>query len=430
MQPPEENSRISKVRFFIADLVLVVAAFFIAMYSASPLGTFALVGIVICVALAAYFLCIPFVLDYRHDRDATLDARQQALEALARTTAETAEQIGIVATGLHTISELTQKSVQGTENLPQKIQEKVQALAAQFAENGANENKALQREIKALRASETGKLEAGAERIAQATAELAKYETTLREQLATLDKATARLTAAIAAAQAAAATVAQISPAETAETATESQPAPPARRKRAKTTAESTEGVESTGETASQPTNSQVEAKPVQTAPEVAPIPATEVASQKPEPNSTESNEPKISSSGGHGMLEIGLSDDTPLSPVANYPTRSPFATSAPFAFPTRPPPESALSSDGATHLLVTAYIGIGNKLFVRGDGPGLSLDKGQALQFVSIGKWRWETAEAKAPFTVRLYKNDQQESPLGPIPLQPGRQHEVTTAF
>ena len=32
-----------------------------------------------------------------------------------------------------------------------------------------------------------------------------------------------------------------------------------------------------------------------------------------------------------------------------------------------------AKTSDGTTRLLVTAYIGIGNKVFVRGEGPGLS---------------------------------------------------------
>ena len=55
-----------------------------------------------------------------------------------------------------------------------------------------------------------------------------------------------------------------------------------------------------------------------------------------------------------------------------------------------------ALLPDGATRLLVTAYIGIGNRLFIRGDAPGLSPDKGIPLQFVSIGKWRWETTEAR----------------------------------
>jgi hypothetical protein len=96
-------------------------------------------------------------------------------------------------------------------------------------------------------------------------------------------------------------------------------------------------------------------------------------------------------------------------------------------------PTESApsASDDGLTRLLVTAYIGIGNKLFVRGDGPGLNWDRGVPLQFVSIGKWRWESADATAPVTLKLYKNDEHECPvLGPVILTPGQQQQVTASF
>ena len=89
------------------------------------------------------------------------------------------------------------------------------------------------------------------------------------------------------------------------------------------------------------------------------------------------------------------------------------------------------MTSDGATRLLVTAYIGIGNRLFIRGEGPGLSWGKGVPLQFVSIGKWRWETNDATAPVKFKILKNDEIEcSSLGSQSLDPGHQHEVTAAF
>jgi hypothetical protein len=92
---------------------------------------------------------------------------------------------------------------------------------------------------------------------------------------------------------------------------------------------------------------------------------------------------------------------------------------------------EAAVSADGATRLLVTAYIGIGNRLFIRGDGPGLNWSKGIPLQFVSIGKWSWETADAVSPVKFKLYKNDEVEcAGLGSRHLAPGRQQEVTAAF
>jgi hypothetical protein len=90
-----------------------------------------------------------------------------------------------------------------------------------------------------------------------------------------------------------------------------------------------------------------------------------------------------------------------------------------------------AVSADGATRLLVTAYIGIGNRLFIRGDGPGLSWDRGVPMQFVSIGKWRWESAEAIAPVKFKLYRNDETEfNGLTPPPLEPGKQMEMTATI
>lgn len=92
---------------------------------------------------------------------------------------------------------------------------------------------------------------------------------------------------------------------------------------------------------------------------------------------------------------------------------------------------EQVISSDGATRLIATSYIGIGNRLFIRGEGPGLSWEKGVPLQFVSIGKWRWETPDASAAVRFKLYKNDEVECPgLGTLELEPGHQQEVIAKF
>ena len=91
---------------------------------------------------------------------------------------------------------------------------------------------------------------------------------------------------------------------------------------------------------------------------------------------------------------------------------------------------ESSASSDGATRLLATAYIGIGNKLFLRGEGPGLSWDRGVPMQFISIGKWGWSTHEATAPVRCKLYKNDETAALGGEIALDPGRHVEISAMF
>jgi hypothetical protein len=106
----------------------------------------------------------------------------------------------------------------------------------------------------------------------------------------------------------------------------------------------------------------------------------------------------------------------------------------APESFSQVPPEEdlplATPSADGRTRLTVTSYIGIGNKLYLRGEGPGLNATKGVPLQFVSIGRWRWETGEATAPVVCRIYKNDKLEAPLGPLTLAPGTEQEVSATF
>jgi hypothetical protein len=89
-----------------------------------------------------------------------------------------------------------------------------------------------------------------------------------------------------------------------------------------------------------------------------------------------------------------------------------------------------AKTADGATRLLVTAYIGIGNKVFIRGEGPGLSWEKGTPMEFVSIGKWSWETADATDPLKIQLYKNDDIAAQGEAISLPPGHHVEATPVF
>ncbi len=125
------------------------------------------------------------------------------------------------------------------------------------------------------------------------------------------------------------------------------------------------------------------------------------------------------------------VSDSSGESPASNTSDEIASPESAVPAEASRPEPvEAAVSSDGATRLLATAYIGIGNKLYIRGDGPGLSWDKGVPMQFVSIGKWGWATDDATAPIACKLYKNDETAALSGEIFLEPGKHVEVTALF
>jgi hypothetical protein len=79
----------------------------------------------------------------------------------------------------------------------------------------------------------------------------------------------------------------------------------------------------------------------------------------------------------------------------------------------------------GGTALTINLMIGIGNKPYVRGTGPGLSPDKGQLMTFLGIGRWQWVSPEPDASATVEIWKNDQ--TPLGePLHLSGGEPVEV----
>jgi hypothetical protein len=529
MQLPDDSPRLPKLPFLAGDGVLLVTAWLIAGQSDKPLHTTPLVLIVACVALGAVLAAIPFLTDYARQQELAVAERQRALEALARITADAAEQISIAAKGLHTIAELAQKNLQSAEHLPAQLQDKITAVNQRLADAAAAETENLRKELKALRAAETGRLEAAVEAIARVGAEVTRLEGTLREQAAAKPaepaaapvpaKSPAPVVMEIPPPTAAAPTVAEAAAPEQARssavpvTPTIAEIAPPlamaaeippaaeplspvaiAAAAAAPAAAAGPADVLATMVTkeeialtmppfapraarppaqpepatsgaAKEPAPKRKRSKPVENA-EAAPaakVPErTETAAPMPTPESPAPESAATTSTGSldsgsvaagtdaaaqtppsqsrnsnSPMFELGLDDDTALSPTAgfaneNFPTKAPFAVAA----ATRPPPaaareESSISSDGFTRLLATAYIGIGNKLYVRGDGPGLSWEKGVPLQFVSIGKWRWETPDATAPVTVKLYKNDQQEcAALGPVTLEPGRQLEVTADF
>jgi hypothetical protein len=95
-------------------------------------------------------------------------------------------------------------------------------------------------------------------------------------------------------------------------------------------------------------------------------------------------------------------------------------------AIESEPTPAGAPVVTGeGTALVINLMIGIGNKPFVRGSGPGLSADQGVPMNFLGIGRWQWVCPQPDAPATVEVWKNDQ--SPLGePIHLSGGETVEL----
>lgn len=532
-----KSSKLPLWLFLLTDAVLVAAAAYIAHYGHRPLTFTEVIAVVSCVIVGAITALVPLIAHYERQKNETLDDRQRALEALASTLTAAAEQIGIAANGLNSIADTVQKNLKHADQLPHKLQEKINEFSAQLDNAREDDREELEKELADLRASETERLQSAADKVHKAVADLTKLEASAQKHLAnsadalakaqaatasalaeaatsarqTLEAASADATRAIAAALAdvtagltahTSAAVAAIeaalakpvaapsAPAEppaslpspapvadavAAEAATpstdEQKPAEPSAPKRPRksrraepeqtapasteapvvipTTIDTAAGETVAAEEASAAHSAEVSSPatdtpaaelpgaipaPVPVAPAAeatapvavepaAPAPSLEAASAKPAP---EPEEPKPARKRGKkptpepaSELSLGLeTDDVQVAPD-DTPVTAADAV------------EKVMTSDGATRLLVTAYIGIGNRLFVRGEGPGLSWEKGVPLQFVSIGKWRWETAEATAPIACKLYKNDETEcTTLGTLTLDPGHQQEVTAKF
>ena len=596
MNSSAQNPKLPTWLFIVADVALIAAAAFIAKQSATPLSNLAVLAIVGCVGLGAIVGLVPLVLRFEQQKNEALDERQRELEALARTVSSSAEQISIAANGLHEIVEIAQKNLRHAEQLPHKLQEKIAEFKAQLSAAEDAEKEELERELLALRTTESERLESVSQRIAKSAADWIKLTEATHQHLTSANEAVSKLSfgtasaignAQVAAEQALAqarieaarllgetagqgthaieaartqalmeleqrfaeatvgavnriaseltsrvdAALARLDAPRVALSAVSQSPVSPPARPSIEDTAippassapvplrESPEAPAVAGETsapiptpetlpipAPKPRKPRREPvvfspPPAEPPPPEAPPPepaasAPESSTSAPEPAapppgpSAPASEPAVSAE-AKVVHDPGADEPAPI-PVALIPEVVPVAphTAEPFTEnspgqnsngssihtaqineapnveapiedpkPARKrslrkpepisepslgldldepvvsqsagPPESVMTSDGATRLVVTAYIGIGNRIFIRGEGPGLSWEKGVPLQFISIGKWRWETNDATVPLQYKIYKNDDLEcAALGVQTLDPGRQQEVRAPF
>jgi hypothetical protein len=88
----------------------------------------------------------------------------------------------------------------------------------------------------------------------------------------------------------------------------------------------------------------------------------------------------------------------------------------------------------GQRHLIIgrTANITVphGVKLFVRGVGPGLDVDKGAPMQQSGHGKWQWICPEQGKPCVITVWENDSLQAEGNPIRVPGGFALTVTPTF
>lgn len=431
MNHPEEAPKLPILPFIIGDVVLIVTAAVIAARSSAPITTGELIAITACVVIGAALAVVPFLANYARRQDAELTERQNQIAALARTTAESAEQLGIAAAGLHGIAETSKLNLDTVAKLPGKIQERIDAVTQQLVGSSLASQNALKANLSQLEAA-TETLSRTLAKIDSAThAKADAFATAEKDLAAALVRASAQIEALVSDA------VTHV--VRTSEAATPEPPAPkPSRNKSRTPPAPPPPPTEK--EPAQPASTTDVPAPETSSGADIAPPPVDAVPAPTPTPGPS-----------AQPVATPASENDAPFTPAepdaADVPVGEPETPKPPRPRKTKAanddgfdlgltadlsePAETALSADGFTRLIATAYIGIGNKLFIRGEGPGLSWEKGVPLQFVSIGKWRWETPDATAPLRVKLYKNDQIECRgLGEITLEPAHQHEVNAGF
>lgn len=437
-----------KLVYLAIDAGLLITAFLIVAFARDPYAPLPFVSAVLCVVLAAIIGLVPFITDYAADSAEYVQSERARVAEQTQRLQAAIESLGRSAAQIKAVEEAVHKTAHAAENLPYRMQEKLAEFNEALATKENDERESLEREIEELRAANTDNLKTLADKLAQGAAEWSAVEAGARKQVAAVqaaaDKLGAQVAAALAQLDARLAALEQAAKSPPVVSATRTAPAAPVAPSR---------------ESPPEPTPAPASTPPPPAAVEPAPVPVVETPAPPP------------AAPAPVGEVIASVTPDEPAAPVAPVaeepkpkkprPPRKPkpeellatmSAEPAPAAEAAAPvgtaaepaggedmlplveeapaKAESSASSDGATRLLVTAYIGIGNKLFIRGDGPGLSWDKGVPMQFVSIGKWGWATHDATGPVRCKLYKNDDTPALSGEITLEPGKHVESTALF
>lgn len=91
---------------------------------------------------------------------------------------------------------------------------------------------------------------------------------------------------------------------------------------------------------------------------------------------------------------------------------------------------EKSQPPTAVSRITARAMIGIANRLTIRGDGPGLSWDKGLSLELIGIGEYAWESTNLQQTMKFQLYLNDSKPAEGEILELLPGEHLRVQPVF
>ena len=93
------------------------------------------------------------------------------------------------------------------------------------------------------------------------------------------------------------------------------------------------------------------------------------------------------------------------------------------------PGPATSSASGAVATIDVKIDVGFGNALYLRGEGSGLTWDRGVLLACVDGKTWRW-SQPVTAPITFKVLLNDKVWSSGQDLKVAPGQKIEVAPAF
>ena len=372
-----EFEKLLKEKWFLvaADLIAVLAILLVMPDKRDGLDTF----LVICAILAASLIVVIPVL-----KDGGGKAERQAEQARLR--AKLAEEIDLQRDNIRAGNEAMNRRIAEAEVTARKAAEATAAAVAQRASTEINA-------LKAALAELGGKVEAASaaagssEALEELTAKVESLAVTVRALVADADEA------------AESAGKSRTEAAQTLEA--ELKSVRDELKKSAKSLAQSAD--KSADKFEAELAAVREEMRALRANPPVASVPSSQSVAT-PEPEALSLSAPEASAE-----EETEEADDEEVIEEIEEEEAAPAPADA---------TESATGANG-TALIVNLMIGIGNKPFVRGTGPGLSRDKGVPMSFLGIGRWQWVSPDPEAPATVEVWKNDQ--SPMGEALHLPG---------
>jgi hypothetical protein len=454
---PASPPPISRWPFYAGVAVLFVLAGSILLYADRPFTAPVMIVTLVCACLGIALGILPEMLDSEKRTRLAEAAIRDAADAQLRRLAQTADQLTHVVSRGQSTEEQAGQALGTLEEVAERMVAQAEELAAALTRSGEREQAAHAEELQRLVDERDQKLTGLEIRLNATSVALSETQAALKKSSTSTGRAIETLASrleeiAVELREAIAARVVVPTPVP----ASELPPPQPLDGAAAEAPTRAFEAEHATidiAPPAPAPASEAAspaapEANPVAAAdvPAVdsvaehdAPAPAGETAVEnEPAPAPRPPRKPR-----NHRAAEKSV--DKPATEEAAAATTEPAAAEEPL--PSRPtaPLELALEGmpeprplmrlnrrepPGSTSLVATAYIGIGNKLYLRGDGPGLSWERGVPMQFLAIGKWGWTTTEAAVPVTCRVYRNDDTPMLEENIVIDPGSKSEITPKF